>query len=411
MAALLVILDGLGGRPTDFGGATCLERAAHPNLDELAAQGALGLMDPIAPGIRPGSDTAHLSIFGYDPLQVYTGRGAFEVLGIGMEVKGGDICFRANFATVEEREGKLIVVDRRAGRLEEGKLLEEAVNAVSLRDFGVEFFFRASTEHRGALILRGENLSAAVSDTDPHEIGVPVAEAKPLDGSEAARRTAQILNAFTRRAYEALRDHPVNRKRVAEGKLPGNALLLRGAAVMPHLVPVTETYGIRAACIAGGALYKGVARLAGMEVLNVPGATGDLKTDLRAKARAALEALQTFHLVFVHIKGTDNAGHDGDAEAKKSFIERVDREFFGELLPRLPKDVHICVSGDHTTPPAVREHTADPVPALFFGPAIRPDRTRTFTERAAGEGGLGRFSGRLLPQLLGYCDLGSKFGA
>lgn len=411
MPALLVILDGLGGRPTDFGGATCLERAAHPNLDELAAQGALGLMDPIAPGVRPGSDTAHLSIFGYDPFQVYTGRGAFEVLGIGMEVRGGDVCFRANFATVEERDGKLIVIDRRAGRLEEGKLLEEAVNAISLRDFGVEFFFRASTEHRGALVLRGENLSAAVSDTDPHEVGVPVAEARALEESEAARRTAQILNAFTRRAYEALRDHPVNKKRAAEGKLPGNALLLRGAAVMPHLVPVTETYGIRAACVAGGALYKGVARLAGMEVLSVPGATGDLKTDLRAKARAALEALTSCDLVFVHIKGTDNAGHDGDAEAKRAFIERVDREFFGELLSQMPKDLHICVSGDHSTPPAVREHTADPVPALFFGPAIRPDRTRNFGERAAGEGGLGRFSGRLLPQLLGYCDFGSKFGA
>jgi 2,3-bisphosphoglycerate-independent phosphoglycerate mutase len=368
-------------------------------------------MDPIAPGIRPGSDTAHLSIFGYDPLKVYTGRGAFEVLGIGMEVRGGDICFRANFATVEERNGQLIVLDRRAGRLEEGKLLEEAVNSVSLRDFGVEMFFRASTEHRGALVLRGEGLSAAVSDTDPHEAGVPVAEARALEDTEAARRTAQILNAFTRRAYAALRDHPVNKKRLAEGKLPGNAILLRGAAVMPHLVPVTEIYGIRAACIAGGALYKGVARLAGMEVLSVPGATGDLKTDLRAKAQAALEALRSFDLVFVHIKGTDNAGHDGDAEAKRKFIERVDREFFGTILADLPKDLHICVSGDHTTPPAVREHTADPVPALFWGPAVRPDRVRTFTERAAGEGGLGRFSGRLLPQLLGYCDFGSKFGA
>lgn len=411
MGAVLVILDGLGGRPTDFGGATCLERAAHPHLDELAAQGALGLMDPIGPGIRPGSDTAHLSIFGYDPFQVYTGRGAFEVLGIGMDVRGGDICFRANFATVEERHGKLVVVDRRAGRLEEGKLFEEAVNAVSLRDFGVELFFRASTEHRGALVLRGENLSAAVSDTDPHEVGVPVAEARPLEETEAARRLAQILNAFTWRAYEALREHPLNKKRVAEGKLPGNAILLRGAAVMPHLVPLTETYGIRAACIAGGALYKGVARLAGMGVLSVPGATGDLKTDLRAKARAVLEALRSVDLVFVHIKGTDNAGHDGDAEAKRAFIERVDREFFGTLVERLPKGLHLCVSGDHTTPPAVREHTADPVPALFWGPAVRPDRVRVFTERAAGEGGLGRFSGRLLPQLLGYCDFGGKFGA
>ncbi|MBC7097963.1 2,3-bisphosphoglycerate-independent phosphoglycerate mutase [Candidatus Bipolaricaulota bacterium] len=412
MKAILVIADGLGGRPTDLGGGTCLERARTPHLDELARQGALGLMDPIAPGVRPGSDTSHLSIFGYDPFRVYPGRGAFEALGIGMDVQGGDVCFRANFATVEERDGRLVVIDRRAGRLAEGRELEPAINQLDLSDLGVSFSFRASTEHRGALVLRGEGLSAAVSDTDPHETGVPLAEARPLEDTEAARRTARILNEFSRRAYEALRDHPVNRRRAGAGRPPGNALLLRGAAVMPHLSPVTAEYGVRGACIAGGALYKGVARAAGLEVLPVPGATGDLKTDLVGKARAALAALERYDFVFVHIKGTDNAGHDGDAQAKLSFIERIDREFLGTLLEGLePGGVHLAFSGDHTTPPAVGEHTADPVPALFFGPAIRPDRARGFSERAAGEGGLGRFSGRLVPQLLSYCDFGPKFGA
>lgn len=412
MKAILVIADGLGGRPTDMEGATCLERARTPNLDELSRKGALGLMDPIAPGIRPGSDTSHLAIFGYDPLAVYTGRGAFEALGIGMEVRGGDVCFRANFATVEERDGELIVLDRRAGRLAEGKELEEVVNKVSLADFDVEFSFRASTEHRGAVVLRGEGLSSAVSDTDPHEVGAPVAEAQPKENTEAARRTAEVLNAFTRRVYEVLRDHPVNLRRASEGKPPGNALLLRGAAVMPHLRPVTEDYGVKGVCIAGGALYKGVARAAGLEVVGVRGATGDLKTDLAAKATAALKALADYDLVFVHIKGTDNAAHDGDAEAKRAFIERIDSEFFGTLLSGLDMGAtHLCFSGDHTTPPATGEHTADPVPVLFAGPAVRPDRTRVFTEQAAGEGGLGRFSGRLVPQLLSYCDFGGKFGA
>ncbi|NOX44296.1 MAG: phosphoglycerate mutase, partial [Caldiserica bacterium] len=146
--AILVIADGLGGRPTDWGNATCLERASTPNLDRLAREGACGLMDPIRPGVRPGSDTSHLSIFGYDPYEVYTGRGAFEALGIGMEVRGGDVCFRANFATVEERDGELVVVDRRAGRLAEGKELAEALKDLDLRKFGVEAYFRASTEHR-----------------------------------------------------------------------------------------------------------------------------------------------------------------------------------------------------------------------------------------------------------------------
>jgi len=408
----LVIADGLGGRLTDWGNATCLERARTPNLDELARRGATGLMDPIAPGVRPGSDTAHLSIFGYDPYKVYTGRGSFEALGIGMDVRPGDVCFRANFATVEERDGKLIVLDRRAGRLAEGKELEKVLAGLDLSRFGVQAFFRASTEHRGALVLRGEGLSAAVSDTDPHETGVEVAEAEPLAEDEAARRTAEILNEITRQAYELLKDHPVNRKRIQEGKPPGNIILLRGAAVMPHLVTIPQKYGIKGACIAGGALYKGVARAAGLEVLEVPGATGDLKTDLVAKAEAALKALEDYDLVFVHIKGTDNAGHDQDPQAKTGFIERIDREFFGTLLEGLDLgSVNLAFSGDHTTPIDYGDHTPDPVPVLFVGPSIRPDRVERFGERAAAEGGLGRFSGNLVPQLLGYCNIGPKFGA
>ncbi len=389
-----------------------MERARTPNLDELARRGATGLMDPIAPGVRPGSDTAHLSIFGYDPYKVYTGRGSFEALGIGMDVRPGDVCFRANFATVEERDGKLIVLDRRAGRLAEGKELEKVLAGLDLSRFGVQAFFRASTEHRGALVLRGEGLSAAVSDTDPHETGVEVAEAEPLTEDEAARRTAEILNEITRQAYELLKDHPVNRKRIQEGKPPGNIILLRGAAVMPHLVTIPQKYGIKGACIAGGALYKGVARAAGLEVLEVPGATGDLKTDLVAKAEAALKALEDYDLVFVHIKGTDNAGHDQDPQAKTGFIERIDREFFGTLLEGLDLgSVNLAFSGDHTTPIDYGDHTPDPVPVLFVGPSIRPDRVERFGERAAAEGGLGRFSGNLVPQLLGYCNIGPKFGA
>ncbi len=412
MKAMLVIADGLGGRPTDWNGATCLEQAETPHMDRLAREGALGLMDPIAPGVRPGSDTSHLSIFGYDPAEVYTGRGAFEALGIGLNVRGGDVCFRANFATVEDTGGDLIVRDRRAGRLAEGQELAEALQELTLNDGDVSFTFRASTEHRGALVLRGPGLSAEVTDSDPHEEGKPVAVCKPQRESDEARRTAELVNAFSRRAYELLRDHPVNRARRQQGKPEGNVLLLRGAAVMPHLDAVTEQYRIQGSCIAGGALYKGVAGAAGLTVLDVPGVTGDLKTDLSAKAQAAERALESSQLVFVHIKGTDNAAHDGEAEEKSRFIERIDKEFFGGLADRLSRgDVVLCFSGDHSTPPAVGEHTADPVPALFWGAPIRRDACEKFDEIAAGAGGLGRFSGRLVPQLLGYCDLGGKFGA
>ncbi|MFO8034466.1 MAG: 2,3-bisphosphoglycerate-independent phosphoglycerate mutase [Candidatus Bipolaricaulota bacterium] len=412
MKGLLVIADGLGGRPSDWGSSTCIARARTPHLDKLAHGGALGIMDPIAPGVRPGSDTSHLSIFGYDPAQVYTGRGAFEALGIGLDVRGGDVCFRANFATVEETDGELVVRDRRAGRLAEGAELARALEDLKLGDGDVTFTFRASTEHRGALVLRGGGLSAEVTDTDPHEEGAKVAACEPRTGSDDARRTAELINSFSRLAHKVLRDHPVNRARREAGKPEANALLLRGAAVMPHLPTLTEQYSVQGSCVAGGALYKGVASAAGLEVLEVPGATGDMKTDLTAKAKAAQHALETAGFVFVHIKGTDNAAHDGSAEEKTRFIERIDEEFFGALSGRLGVgDVVLCFSGDHTTPPAVGEHTADPVPVLFWGPPIRTDATDRFDETAAGTGGLGRFSGRLVPQLLGYCDLGAKFGA
>lgn len=411
MRAILIIVDGLGGRPTDWGDVSCLERAWTPNLDRLAARGALGLMDPIAPGVRPGSDTSHLSLFGYNPREVYPGRGVFEALGIGIDVREGDVCFRANFATVESGDAGPIVVDRRAGRLAGGQELAEVLNEIALPD-GIQFTFRASTEHRGALVLRGPGLSAEVTETDPHETGKPIPKVQPTADTPEAGITAQALNAFTEEALRRLESHPMNRRRVAQGELPGNAVLLRGAALMPHLPSVADLYGIRGACVAGGALYKGVARAAGLEVLDVPGATGDLETDLHAKASAVADALVDHELVFVHIKGADNAGHDGDAAAKTAFLERVDHEFLGDLLTRLPeRDCHLCFSGDHTTPPATGEHTSDPVPVLFFGPAVRVDRTTTFGERSAGEGGLGRFSGHLLPQLLGYCDLGGKYGA
>jgi len=411
MKALLIIVDGLGGRPTDWGDVTCLERAWTPNLDRLTARGALGLMDPIAPGVRPGSDTSHLALFGYNPREVYPGRGVFEALGIGIDVQEGDVCFRANFATVEPGDQGPIVVDRRAGRLAEGQELAEGLNEIELPD-GIQFTFRASTEHRGALVLRGPGLSGGVTENDPHETGLPIPEIEATADTAEAARTARALNAFVEGAIRILDAHPVNKRRVSEGQPPGNAVLLRGPAMMPDLPSISGLYGIRGACVAGGALYKGVARAAGLEVLVVPGATGDLETNLHAKASAAADALADHELVFVHIKGADNAGHDGDAAAKTAFLERIDHEFLGDLLTRLPdRDYHLCLSGDHTTPPATGEHTADPVPVLFFGPAVRVDRTTTFGERSAGEGGLGRFSGHLLPQLLGYCDLGGKYGA
>jgi 2,3-bisphosphoglycerate-independent phosphoglycerate mutase len=416
MKAVLIIADGLGGRPSDCGGRTCLEAAATPHLDDLAARGALGLVDPIGPGVRPGSDTAHLSLLGYDPFEFYTGRGVFECLGIGLDVRAGDVCFRANFGTVEARGSELVVVDRRAGRIESGQdELAAALNEIRLECVpGVSFEFRASTQHRGALLLRGEGLSRHVTENDPHGTGKPAMrfEAERGHEDEAALRTAAALNEFAERSHETLRDHPANQRRVEDGEPPANFILARGAADCPDIPSIESIYGVRGAVIAGGALYRGVALACGMTTIDVLGATGGLDTDLGAKARAAIEALGTYDYVFVHVKGADNAGHDRDAAAKAAFIERIDAELIGVLVERLDGSAtHLAFTGDHTTPIDYGDHTIEPVPVLYAGPSVARDATTSFGEREAGRGGLGRFSGRVLPILLGYSNWAPKFGS
>ena len=415
MKAVLIIADGLGGRPSDMDGKTCLEAANTPILDALAARGALGLVDPIAPGVRPGSDTAHLSLLGYNPYEVYTGRGVYECLGIGMDVRAGDICFRANFASVEETPEGLKLLDRRAGRIESGQAeLEAALGSLAIRSVdGVDVAFRASTQHRGALLLRGEGLSKNVSETDPHEVGARLHDSHAtVPGDSAGERTAAAVNDLTRESYEILKDHPVNRERIAAGKMPANIVLVRGAADCPALPSIESIYGVRGAVIAGGALYRGIALGVGMTSIDVPGATGGLDTDLRAKAAAALDALESYDLVFVHVKGTDNAGHDSNAAAKAEFIERIDRELFAVLADRLDwATTHLAFTGDHTTPIDFGDHTCEPVPVMFVGPNVGQDETTAFGEREAGRGGLGRFSGRILPMLLGYNNLSPKYGS
>lgn len=414
MKAILIIADGLGGRPTDADGKTCLEAAKTPQLDALAKRGALGLVDPIGPGIRPGSDTAHLSLLGYDPYAVYTGRGTFECLGVGMNVQQGDICFRANFATVLDTDQGLCLADRRAGRIDHGQQeLEQAINDIELTETsGVQVRFRASTQHRGALILRGEGLSRHVTETDAHRVDALVLDAHPSDSDAASARTAAAVNEFTQKSYHVLHDHPVNRKRLTGGKPPANIVLVRGASTCPHLDSIESIFGVRGAVIAGGALYRGVALACGMVTIDVEGATGGLDTDLRAKAEAVLEALTAYDYVFLHVKGTDNAGHDRNAAAKTSFIERIDEELIAPLADGLDWNAtHLAMTGDHTTPIDFGDHTAEPVPVLYVGPNVARDATASFGEREAGRGGLGRFSGRVLPILLGYNNWAPKFGS
>lgn len=405
-----MIADGLGGRPTDYKGKTCLQAARTPHLDALAHRGATGLLDPVTPGVRPGSDVAHLSILGYDPYCEYPGRGVFEAAGAGLDVQSGDICFRTNFATVDE---DFIVLDRRAGRIESGQdQLEAALQEIQLvSDPDVKILFRVSTEHRGALILRGEGLSANVSEADPHKKGKRVLEIHPLDNCIESRKTAKLLNELIEESHTKLKKIPFNVRREKSGKPPANILLPRGASSMPNLLSVNEKFGVRGCVIAGGALYRGIGKIVGLMPIQVEGATGGLDSNLNNKIKAALKALKTQDFVFIHMKGTDTAGHDHDAKAKISFIEKIDTAI-GILDEKLDwEETHFAFTGDHCTPIDYGDHTAEPVPLLLAGPAVMSDDVDKLDEKSAQYGGLGRISGNVLPMLASLNNWLPKFGA
>ncbi len=398
MKALLVIMDGLGDR-TD---KTPLNVAKTPYLDSFAAKGMTGLMYPIGIGFVPGSDTAHLAILGYDPFIYYKGRGAFEALGAGFDLKDGDVAFRVNMATVDE---KWKVIDRRAGRNDYGmKELFKSIDNMEID--GVKIRLTHTVEHRGAALFSGKDLSVKVSNTDPHKENTEVEIAKALD--QSGERIAKVLNEFTRRSYEILKDHPVNKERLAKGIRVANIPLLRGPGECFKPEPFEKKYGVKAACVAGGALYKGVARYLSFYTPDIEGATGTKNTNLVAKKNAVLKYREGYDFIFAHLKGTDSCGHDGDFEGKKSFIERADSEFFQGLLDEF--DV-VVVTGDHSTPCSAMRHSMDPVPVLFYHKDIRPDDTTRLCEAQSYKGGLGRILGKdLVPIMMDYINKSNMFG-
>lgn len=408
---LLVVLDGL----TDRGNKTPLSSAKHPNLDKLAREGINGQFFSIARGVKPGSDTAHLSILGYDPKKYYEGRGVYEDLGAGISLEPGDVCFRANAATVDD---KWNIIDRRAGR-DDYRLGElfDAINLMKVNEVfdttggkvldDVEIIARHTTEHRGVVVLRGKGLSKKITDTDPHTI-TEVLKSHSLDSSTEAARTASIVNYLTKRIYEIFSKSPVNRDRISKGKKPANILLLRGAGMYEETITFKQKYGLSAACIAGGALYKGVARDVGITVVEVPGADATVHTNLTGKAMAAMAALKTHDFVFVHIKGADACGHDGDFNAKKRFIERFDREFFAKVKSA---DALMVVISDHSTPVSLKDHSADPTVILIHGAPVRPDSVKKFDEFSAMQGGLGIVTGKeLMPMILDLINRSKMYG-
>ncbi|MCK4443355.1 MAG: 2,3-bisphosphoglycerate-independent phosphoglycerate mutase [Thermoplasmata archaeon] len=403
---LLIILDGMADRPVAvLGSKTPLQAANTPNMDWFAKNGMCGQMDPIAPGVRPGSDTSHLAILGYNPHEVYTGRGPFEAAGVGLPMEHGDIAFRCNFGTIDA-DGT--VRDRRAGRIRKGTS-EIARDLDGMPIEGVKVIFKEATEHRAVLILRGDGLSPKVTDVDPHAVGVKYHECEALEPE--AGRTAEIVNEFVERSREILADHEVNKKRLKEGDFPANIILPRGSGVFPHLDSLEERFGIRSAAICGVTLIKGICRVAGMKILDVDGATGGLDTDMIAKGKAAIEALESYDFVFLNVKAPDICGHDGDPEGKVKVAERLDM-MMSFIRKELRNDVIMAVTSDHSTPVSVRDHAGDSVPLIVYGKDIRVDEVSSYDEISVTKGILGRIRGSdLIHILLDQSGRAEKFGS
>ena len=405
---LFVVLDGISDRPSPaLGGLTPLAAAKKPVLDRLAKEGICGIMDTIAPGVRPGSDTAHLALLGYDPYKYYTGRGPLECEGTGIHMEPGMIGFRCNYATIS-REG--IITDRRAGRIHDTTDLSMALaEGIDLSKYGVEFAFRSGAGHRASLALKGGGLGHCVSSNDPQKDGVSPLAVQPLQQTASDEKTAAVCNDFVRQSTVILFDHPINKERVKKGLSPANIVLMRGAGEMGHFEPFLNKYGISGSVISAASLIAGIGSAVGLTRVPVPGITGSQDSNIQGKIAAAINELKTRDFVLVNIKGADESGHDGLAEQKRNFINRTD----AALAPLL--DLHDCIiviCADHSTPCTIKDHSADPVPVLIHGDGVRVDDVAGFDEYRCARGGLNRITGAaLLPIALDLINKAHKFGA
>ncbi len=410
---LYVCLDGLGDDPVPaLGNRTPLEAADTPNLDRMAERGRTGSVLTVGEGVAPESDIAVFAILGYDPREEHPGRGVVEAVGVGMDFRDGDLAYRVNFATAEWPA----IVDRRVGRdlsSDEAHALAAEVNE-QLRLPNASFELRATVEHRGALVIRSEEgpLSAEVTNTDPAyrkegSLGVAlesfeptVARCEPLEPTDAARRAAELTNAFVEGSAKVLDASEVNAARRAGGKLPGNVILTRdGGDHRPALQPIRDRFGLEWGCFVEMPVERGIAVLLGMSPVDAPRLAAE--ADYARWAELAADALGGFDALYVHIKGPDVPAHDGRAEDKRDVIALIDRAFFGEVMGRIDLGrTIVAVTADHSTSCLRKAHTDDPVPLLAAGGPIRPDGTTGFGERACSEGSLGRLRGIQIVPLL-----------
>lgn len=393
---LLMVMDGLGDRPiAQFNNKTPLEYAKTPNFNKLMQGSQAGLMYTLGRGKRPGSDTAHLQILGYDVEKYYAGRGPIEACGAGIKLQEGDVAFRGNFGTVDEN---MNVIDRRAGRIKDVTVFAKALDGMVID--GVQFIVKPGSAYRAGVVMRGKGLSHMVSSVDSHNDGDSIHKVEPLDDSAQAKFTANVLNKFVKKSYQILNEMPENKALEQNGKLKANFLLLRGAGYYKELPSFCQKWGFNnSACVAGGGLYKGIGAFLGMDVLPVDGANAQIDTNLENKFKTAINALQTYDFVFMHIKPTDSLAEDGKPEDKKMFIEKIDK--YVSMLNCLGDDVLIVVTADHSTACELKTHSADPVPVLFNAKGIRADGLKNFGERECAKGSLGIIEGKdIMPNIL-----------
>jgi 2,3-bisphosphoglycerate-independent phosphoglycerate mutase len=383
---VLLSLDGLGGLPRPETGKSELETARLPHLDGLARRAACGLIRHVGPGITPGSGPGHLGLFGYDPLRFRVGRGVLEALGIDFELRPGDVAARGNFCTVD---GAGRITDRRAGRIQTELCASLCQRLRAIRLGGAEIFVEPVKEYRFALVLRGPSLSGRLGETDPQALGIPPLPVKALHPE--AEPTASLVNRFVESARSLLAD-----------AAPANMVLLRGFDRLSELPLFPRIFGTKAAAIAAYPMYRGLARLVGMEVLK----TGPAFADEVATLRQHWDAYDFF---FLHYKDTDKAGEDGDFDAKVAALERLDG-FIPEILALRP-DV-LVVTGDHSTPAVLKGHSWHPVPVILWSPYCGADPVSRFTERDCAVGSLGLFPAHhLMPLALANALRLTKFGA
>jgi len=383
---VMLIMDGLGGLPGD-NGKTELESAHTPNMDRLSQDSILGLSAPVSPGITPGSGPGHLGLFGYDPLQFQIGRGVLEALGIGLSLSPNSLAARGNFCSLDLSSG--VITDRRAGRIPTEKCAELVKKLSTITIEGVKIIIEPVKDYRFALILEGEGLEAGLTETDPQKTGLKPLEVTAIN--EGAQKSARLLNLWLEKAFDILKD-----------ETPANGCTLRGIAKDPGLPSYKQLYGLNACAIATYPMYKGIARLVGMDVLDA----GDtISTEI--------ETMKTnwdkYDFFFFHVKKTDSAGEDGNFDAKVKVIEETDT-----IIPQimgLKPDV-LIITGDHSTPAAMKSHSWHDLPILLYAGNICADSVRSFGERACMPGGLGHIRHiDIMPLAMAHAEKLTKYGA